>query len=237
VVGIPTTKLSSHAEADLSSPNAAGLSAFFPRFGRSSDESVASDVVALDSADSAKNDEHLLLRVQSGDREALGILFDRYARLVLSVGLRIIRDNAEAEDLVHDVFLFLLNKSEHFDPAKGSARAWLAKVTYHRALDRRKYLHKRCYYDNRNNSHSLEKAGGNGESTEFFYWQSYLQHAFDDLSQEQRITLELHFFQGYTINEISERLGTDPGNVRHYYYRGLERLRNHMRGNRRDSSY
>jgi RNA polymerase sigma-70 factor (ECF subfamily) len=55
-----------------------------------------------------------------------------------------------------------------------------------------------------------------------------LRRAFDDLSEEQRMTLELHFFEGFTINEISERMGKPPGNVRHYYYRGLERLRDLM---------
>lgn len=221
-------KLSSHAEADLSSPNAAGVSAFFPRFGRSNAEEAVCDIAALDANDPAKSDEHLLVCAQSGDREALGILFDRYSRLVLAVGLRIVRDNAEAEDLVHDVFLFLLAKSNHFNPAKGSARAWLARVTYHRALDRRKYLVKRRYYDNRDNEHLPESASPNGESTDLIYWQSQLQRAFEDLSQEQRITLELCFFEGYTINEISKKLGTEPGNVRHYYYRGLERLRHAM---------
>jgi RNA polymerase sigma-70 factor (ECF subfamily) len=173
------------------------------------------------------------LHIQSGDREALGILFDRYARLILSVGQRILRDTAEAEDLVHDVFLFLLNKSDLFDPTKGSARAWLAKVTYHRALDRRKYLAMRCFCDISSSpnapSNIADAASSNiAESPELFYWQSYLQRAFDDLSEEQRLTLELYFFQGFTINEIGQQLGKSPVNIRNYYYRGLERLRDLM---------
>jgi RNA polymerase sigma-70 factor (ECF subfamily) len=211
----------------VSSSNAAGLSALLLRFGRSSIEEAVAETSSQDAT--RVEDQHLLLRVQAGDREALGILFDRYARLVLAVGQRIIRDAGEAEDLVHDVFLFLLNKSVLFDPAKGSARAWLAKITYYRALDRRKYLVKRCFYDGRRNGNSHDRASASGAaSPELFYWQSYLQRAFDDLSEEQRITLELHFFEGFTINEISERIGKEPGNVRHYYYRGLERLRTLM---------
>jgi RNA polymerase sigma-70 factor, ECF subfamily len=217
----------------LSSSNATGASAFFPRFGRSSDEAVVADISVPNPPGAAKDDEHLLLRVQSGDREALGILFDRYARLVLSVGQRILRDNAEAEDLVHDVFLFLLKKSNFFDPTKGSARAWLAKVTYHRALDRRKYLARRCFCDTSSSvnapSNIADSASPNiAESPELFYWQSYLQRAFDDLSEEQRLTLELYFFQGFTINEIGQQLGKSPVNIRNYYYRGLERLRDLM---------
>jgi RNA polymerase sigma-70 factor (ECF subfamily) len=232
LVGIPT-KLSSRAEADLSSSNATGASAFFPRFGRSSDEAVVADISLPDASGAAKDDEHLLLRVQSGDREALGILFDRYARLILSVGQRILRDNAEAEDLVHDVFLFLLNRSIGFDPAKGSARAWLAKVTYHRALDRRKYLARRCFCGTSSgadsSSHIPDLTKSNiAEGPELFYWQSYLRRAFDDLSHDQRLTLDLYFFEGFTIGEISQRLGKSPVNIRNYYYRGLERLRDTM---------
>jgi RNA polymerase sigma-70 factor, ECF subfamily len=211
----------------LSSSNAAGLSAFLWRLGKP----IAAEAVANGATDyETRDDEYLLLCIKSGDREALGVLFNRYARLVLSVGQRIIRDTSEAEDLVHEVFLFLLDRSDLFDPTKGSARAWLAKVTYHRALDRRRYLSRRCFYDCRNAGDSATdwKGSNASDSPELWYWHSHLQRAFDDLPEEQRTALKLHFFEGFTINEISERMGTSPGNVRHYYYRGLERLRNLM---------
>jgi len=188
---------------------------------------VVADISLPDAPDASKDDEHLLLYIQSGNREALGILFDRYARLILSVGQRVLRDTAEAEDLVHDVFLFLLDKSDLFDPTRGSARAWLAKVTYHRALDRRKYLARRCFCDTRSGANDAVSSNL-AESPELFYWQSYLQRAFDDLSEEQRLTLDLYFFQGFTINEISLHIGKSRVNVRNYYYRGLERLRELM---------
>jgi RNA polymerase sigma-70 factor, ECF subfamily len=234
MVGIPTGPLS-HAEADLSSSNTASLSALLLRFGRtiapSSGES-ARDTVRVEYASCA--DEDLLVLVQSGDREALGVLFDRYARLVFSVGLRVIRDTAEAEDLVHDVFLFILDSSRLFDPARGSARGWLARVTHHRALDRRKYLTRRSFYDTNTNEFFLEQETSCGsDHPEFSYWKSCLKRAFDDLSDEQRATLRLHFFEGFTINEIGKHLGQSPANVRNYYYRGLERLRNLMARERR----
>ncbi len=214
----------------LSSSDHAGLPFFLLRFGRSPDSDIA---VCEPGATTPPDDETLLLRVQSGDREALGLLFLRYSRSVLSVGRRILRDRAEAEDLVHDVFLFVLNKSALFDPAKGSARAWLARVTYHRALDRRKYLVRRYFYDVGDPEEfvpgveDLRHEGG-PEEVEFCYWRSYLQRALETLTEDQRTTLELHFFQGLTINEISERVGKSAVNVRHYYYRGLERLRSQM---------
>jgi RNA polymerase sigma-70 factor (ECF subfamily) len=214
----------------LSSSDHAGVPFFLLRFGRLRGAEVA---VCEPKATTLSDDETLLLRVQSGDREALGLLFLRYSRSVLSVGRRILHDRAEAEDLVHDVFLFVLNKSALFDPAKGSARAWLARVAYHRALDRRKYLVRRYFYDLGDPEEfipgveDLSHEGG-PEEVEFCYWQSYLQRALETLTEDQRTTLELHFFQGLTINEISERIGKSAVNVRHYYYRGLECLRSQM---------
>src|SRR5262249_21900551 len=148
----------------------------------------------------APDDEALLIQVQSGDREALGVLFLRYSRSVFSVGRRILRDRAEAEDLVHDVFLFVLNKSALFDPAKGSARAWLARVAYHRALDRRKYLFRRYFYDTEDDSESIPnveelKHRRVVEEVEFYYWRSYMQRALETLTEEQRRTLKLYFFE------------------------------------------
>lgn len=122
-------------EAQLSSSDAARLSpAFVMKFGRADETVLPLPVQA------AEDDESLLLRTQAGDREALGILFQRYSRLIMSVGYRVLQDKSEAEDLLHDVFLFLINKSELFDPSRGTARSWLAKLTYHRALNLRKRL-------------------------------------------------------------------------------------------------
>lgn len=181
----------------------------------------------------AEDDDTLLLRLKSGDREALGVLFVRYARLVMSVGMRVLHDISESEDLVHDVFILLLNKVELFDPKRGSARSWLAKISYHQALDRRSYLTRRSFYDTRNGSDDGFAAtmGDNRspvELVELAYWQSVLQQAFDSLSADQRVTIQLHFFDGLSIEEISKRLQTSPVNVRNYYYRGLDRLRRHM---------
>jgi RNA polymerase sigma-70 factor (ECF subfamily) len=199
------------------------------KFGGNSEEEVLSPILPVQAGD----DDTLLVRLKSGDREALGILFLRYARLVMSVGMRILHDVSESEDLVHDVFLLVLNKAELFDPKRGSARAWLARISYHQALDRRAYLSRRSFYDTRNGSDDSFAAtiGDNRsevELVELTYWQSVLQNAFDSLSSDQRVTIQLHFFDGLTVDEISERLKTSPVNVRNYYYRGLERLRRHM---------
>ena len=176
-------------------------------------------------------DEALLVRLQTGDIDALRILFQRYFQLILAIARRVLRDNDEAEDLVQDVFLFVLNKSKLFDPAKGSAHSWLMQVSYHRAYDRRRYLRVRSFYDRTRTNEAADilpsnLGPGTAHSTEdFFAWQSYLQPAFEGLSDDQRKTLTLFFYEGYTLREISGMLGQSFGNVQHHFYRAINRLR------------
>jgi RNA polymerase sigma-70 factor (ECF subfamily) len=91
-------------------------------------------------------DEELLARVQKKDYDAVGVLFDRYARLFLGIAYRILRDRGEAEDMVQEIFLHLCQKSNTFDATKGSARTWMVQFAYRRSFDRRSYLTRRFFY-------------------------------------------------------------------------------------------
>jgi RNA polymerase sigma-70 factor, ECF subfamily len=169
-----------------------------------------------------------MVRVQAGDEAALGLLLDRHARLVLGIGFRILRDIGEAQELVQDVFLHAFRKCQLFDPRRGTVRSWLIRITCHRALDRREYLNVRRFYDHRN----LDEFGDVFQSAVDLEYQiqisrseEALRTAFAELSENQRATLQLYFFEGYTLREISERLGETLVNVRHHYYRALSRLK------------
>ena len=104
--------------------------------GTSTPEKVSHDPARI-------SDEVLLSFLQAGDLEALAVLFSRYARLVRGIGLRILRDVGEAEDLVQDVFLRLFEKAHTFDASKGAARTWIVQVAYRHACGRRAHLMRR----------------------------------------------------------------------------------------------
>ena len=91
-------------------------------------------------ADSAVSDEAVMAQICDGNREALAVLFRRYARLVRTVAVRILRDDSEADDLLQDVFLFIHRNCRIFDASRAPARSWIVQMTYHRAIDRRRYL-------------------------------------------------------------------------------------------------
>jgi RNA polymerase sigma-70 factor (ECF subfamily) len=173
-------------------------------------------------------DEALMVRVQAGDESALGQLLERHSRLVLGIGYRILRDTGEAQELVQDVFLHAYRKCQLFDPQRGTFRGWLIRITCRRALDRREYLNLRRFYDDRNLEDFVDvfQATTNLEyQVQLSRSEEALQLAFKDLNAKQRMTLELYFFEGYTLREISERMNESLSNVRHYYYRALDRLK------------
>jgi RNA polymerase sigma-70 factor, ECF subfamily len=173
-------------------------------------------------------DEVLVTRVQAGDEAALGALLERYSRLVITIGSRVLRDPGEAQELVQDVFLRVYRKCHLFDPRKGSFRAWLIQIASRRAFDRREYLNLHRFYDDRNLDDFVDVIESSCDieyQTVVSEGEAALREAFVQLSAKQRTTLELYFFEGYTLREISERLNESLGNARHYYYRALERLR------------
>jgi RNA polymerase sigma-70 factor, ECF subfamily len=178
-------------------------------------------------------DEDLLARISNGEQQALEFLFERYARVIRAVAARILRDSSEAEDLVQELFLFIQRKCALFDSSKSTARSWIIQMAYCRAFERRRYLTARRFYsrtDIESNSHRLVGTSTRecDYSAEAVFGRNGLNQVFRSLSQDQRETLRLHFFEGYTFAEISQKLGQSFGNVRNHYYRGLDKLRRQM---------
>jgi RNA polymerase sigma-70 factor (ECF subfamily) len=200
-----------------------------------SKERDAGDRVHKDQArpSAEPTDEALLIRIRENDEEAVRLLFRRYARLVWRIAERILRDCGEAEDVVQEVFLRIYRKAYVFDPAKGLPRTLIVHMAYQCALTRRTYLatrHFRCNHDAEEDGLKTVRSISSSydESIEAHFGKEGLRRAFADLSEEQRETLHLYFFEGYTIEEIAPKLRQSKGNVKHYLYRGLDKLRKHL---------
>jgi RNA polymerase sigma-70 factor (ECF subfamily) len=178
------------------------------------------------------SDEALLEQVGQGTREALGILFRRHARKVRNIAYRILRNEAEADDLVQEVFIFICRKATLFSASDGTARSWIVQVTYHRAFDRRRHLITRRFYANRELDDAALNMADRRYEILFSEWSMEVVWGTDWaaslralLSPSQLSTIELYFFEGYAFDEIAERLGQTLSNTYHHYYRGLEKLR------------
>lgn len=191
---------------------------------------------SVNSAVPSVTDEALLARLQAGEQDALGCLFERYARLVRGVAARILRDASEADDLVQDLFLFIRRKCAIFDSSKSTARSWIIQMAYHRSIERRRYLTSRQFYAQTEIESSTVHVVGtptaeSDYSAEAVFGRNGLSKVLKSLTDDQRETLCLHFFDGYTLAEISQKSGQTLGNVRNHYYRGLDKLRKQMFGN------
>jgi RNA polymerase sigma-70 factor (ECF subfamily) len=182
------------------------------------------------------SDAMLIELFKNGSKEAMDRLYSRYRRLVLSTSLKILRNHAEAEDIVQDVFLEVCKRAELFDPARGSVRLFILQYAYSRSLDRRKYLALRHSNGHSSNGNGNKIHGGvecdcSPSALDILTFEERRQmigEALGTLSPKQREVFRLICSQGLLIKEIADQLGETEGNVRHYYHRGLKKLRQEL---------
>ena len=184
-----------------------------------------------------ESDELLMERVSQGDKDALARLFRRYSRQVRAISYRVLRDASEADDLVQDLFLLVYRDRKAFDSSKGPARSWILQIATRRAISRRRYLTSRHFYTRLDLDGATSEIADPRAAVRRFedsiggrLGNESLQKMFDALSENQRQTLRLHFMEGYTLDEIAANLGQSRGNIKHHYFRGLERLRKEIFG-------
>ncbi len=159
----------------------------------------------------------VLHRLAGGDQEALSELYDRYAGLVNSVALRILRDTADAEDVVQAVFLQAWRQADRYDAGRGSAEAWLTTLARTRALDS---LRRRV---SRREAPRAFASGSTGMPVTVA--QVVVHEALGGLPPHQRQTLELAYYEGLTQAEIAQRLGQPLGTVKTRTRMALRHLR------------
>jgi RNA polymerase sigma-70 factor (ECF subfamily) len=161
--------------------------------------------------------EGLLRRLTAGDQQALGEFYDRYAGLVNGLALRILRNSTEAEDVVQEVFVQVWRQAERYDPARGSAEAWLCTIARSRALDR---LRRRT-----SRREDREEAAPGTSAVPKTEEALAVRKALSTLSEDQRVALELAYYEGLTQSEIAERLGEPLGTIKTRIRTAMIRLR------------
>jgi len=174
-------------------------------------------------------DELVIAHLRAGHGDALGVLFDRYHRLVLHVALKILHDVGEAEDVMQNVFMEIYKVAAQFDPERGTTKMWILRYAYHRSMNRRKQLQVRHFYATTDLA-AIEDILLTEETSILASHEAreVIQRGLQTLSPEQKRVLHLAYFEGLTMKEIAEETGESLGNVRHHYYRGLDKLRDQL---------
>lgn len=171
-------------------------------------------------------DVGIMQRIREGDDAAVAELYDRYASLALALALKILRQQAEAEDVVHDGFVALVERADQFDAGRGTVAAWLVTTIRNLALDRTRRRSRRKQILDEEVKHQPREAVPNPEAlTEIEQERVQVRLALDALPAQQRATLEVAFFEGLSYPEIAERDGVPLGTVKSRAARALSALR------------
>ncbi len=196
-------------------------------------ESSSIDAAAESEDARHAHDARLLRQAGEGEQAALGELYDRWVRPLHALACTILRDPAESEDVLHDVFVTIWQKASGFDSSRGHAFSWAATLVRNRAIDRLRSRARRAElldqaapadlgYDEAN-------SGADGTDSAGHLWlkekATAVRRALATLPGDQRDALHLAYFGGLTQHEIAEKLSQPLGTVKARIRRGLLKLR------------
>jgi RNA polymerase sigma-70 factor, ECF subfamily len=172
------------------------------------------------------SDEALVALAARSEQSALAELYDRYGRTAYGLALRVLHDQALAEDAVQEAFLAVWRTASRFMPEKGSASTWILTLVHRRAVDT-------VRREQRRRTDSLELAAepaveGVEEDAWLRFQRERVQAALRRLPDAQREALELAYYGGFSQSELAERLGQPLGTIKSRMFTGLSQLREQL---------
>jgi RNA polymerase sigma-70 factor (ECF subfamily) len=168
------------------------------------------------------DDAALLERIVARDARSVSVLYDRHARLLFNLILRILRDRADAEDVLQEVFVAVWTRAESYNPTLGPPAAWLVRIARNRAIDRfRSNAARGRLADGSRDLAPVASAAGPEDRHD-------VVRALAVLPPEQRELVEQAYFMGLTHSELATRFGLPLGTVKTRVRNGLRALRAHF---------
>ena len=175
-------------------------------------------------------DEEVMQLVQRGDPRAFELLYDRHGGAAYSLAYRIVGKQAAAEDVVQEALLSIWRSRRRYDPTRGSVRTWILGIVHNRAVDglRRSSVHER----RRESLDVVEERFEARERTDVEVARREearsVRGALDTLPTEQRQTIELAYFGGFTQSQIAELMEQPVGTVKGRMRLGLDKMRREL---------
>jgi RNA polymerase sigma-70 factor (ECF subfamily) len=180
--------------------------------------------------DRTPTDAELLQRIGAGDVLAVAELYDRHAGLLMALSLRIVRDRAEAEDVLHDAFVLVGERARQYAPERGAVGSWLVALVRNLSIDRTRRRERRGAITRDVIAHDPETVTSASPPSPEAMAQSScdrerVRTALAALPEVQRRTLTIAFYEGLTYAEIAEREGVPIGTIKSRAARALTALR------------
>jgi RNA polymerase sigma-70 factor (ECF subfamily) len=174
------------------------------------------------------NEAFLLKRIAQQDQSALAQLYNRYARVIYAVAFKSLGSVEESEEIVLDVFSQVWRTAEHYDVTKGRVDTWLFMMTRSRVLDRLRSLQRTTKTQNASVKAEIQSIKVSVDPVEDVLTRERRTQVLAALSQlpdEQRLVIELAYYQGLTHSEIASQTGLSLGTVKTRIRLGLNKLR------------
>ncbi len=179
--------------------------------------------------DARAEEFELLRRIAQRERAAFEDLYSRYANILYASALKFVKEDADAQDVVQDVFIQIWDKAKLYDPAKGKPLTWALTLTRNRAIDRIRAIQRRTRLrDEFEQETFVDESAGVREAlsgVDASEKGQILRKAVSQLSPQQKKVIELAYFGGLTQTEIAEKLGEPLGTVKARARRGLLKLK------------
>lgn len=190
------------------------------------DEPLRTEGVRDDFANAS--DATLVVGLARYEQSALAEAYRRHAGAVFGLARRLLNDQAQAEEIVQEVFLRLWNNPERFDPERGTLRSFLLATTHGRAVDMLRSESSRRAREEREARATATK----GYDVDHEVWDlalaDHVRQALSVLGDDERKAIQLAYFGGRTYREVAEELGEAEGTVKSRIRTGLRRLRSEL---------
>lgn len=179
-------------------------------------------------AQKSSDESLLLVQIARKDQTALAKLYDRYGRPSYALAYKILGSVEEAEEVVLDVFSQIWQKAATYDPSRSRADTWLFMLTRSRSLDRLRVLQRTvraaqaCMEDAKISTSDIAEPMEDAMIEER---SEQVKAALETLPPEQRIAIELAYYQGLTCAAIASKTGIPTGTIKTRIRLGISKLR------------
>jgi RNA polymerase sigma-70 factor (ECF subfamily) len=177
----------------------------------------------------APTDLELMLAIQAEDPEALSTLYDRYNGILKALILRVIHNDAEADDLLQEIFMEIWNQAKNFSAHKGKPLGWMVTLARRRAIDglRKKQAYARAEERLQAETEQQPDAWVNNATESEIAMgdtRQLIRQVIDSLPPPQQQAVELAFFRGMSQREIAANTNTPLGTVKTRLELGLKKI-------------